>query len=58
MAAGLLTRTYFRNSADAVTRTGVAGADILALGDILAGQADELASRGRPVDGSVGELFL
>jgi len=57
MAAGLLTRTYFRNSADAVTRTGVAGADILALGDILAGQADELAGRGRPVDGSVGELF-
>ena len=57
MTAGLLTRTYFRNSADAVIRTGVAGAGILALGDILAGQADELAGRGRPVDGSVGELF-
>jgi Nucleotidyltransferase domain len=58
MVAGLLTRTYFRNSADAVTRTGVAAAGIPALGAILGSQADELASRGRPVDGSVGELFL
>lgn len=58
MAAGLLTRTYFRNSADAVTRTGVAGADIPALGEILRHQASELASRGRPVDGSVSELFI
>jgi hypothetical protein len=58
MTAGLLSRTYFRNSADAVTRTGVAGADIPGLGAILRSQADELASRGRPVDGSVGELFV
>lgn len=57
MAAGLLARTYFRNSADAVTRTGVAGAGIPALGDILRGQAEDLAGRGRPVDGSVSELF-
>jgi hypothetical protein len=57
MAAGLLARTYFRNSADAVTRTGVAAAGIEALGAILREQADELANRGRPVDGSVGELF-
>lgn len=58
MVAGLLTRTYFRNSADAVTRTGVAGAGIPALGKILEDQAADLASRGRPVDGSVGELFV
>ncbi len=58
MVTGLLTRTYFRNSADAVTRTGVAGAGIPALGKILQDQAAELASRGRPVDGSVGELFV
>jgi hypothetical protein len=55
---GLLTRTYFRNSADAVRRTGIAGADIVQLGAILAGQADELARRGRPVDGEVEDLFL
>lgn len=54
---GLLTRTYYRNSADAVHRTGVAGADITMLGRILAAQADELARRGRPVDGTPAELF-
>ena len=28
MVAGLLSRTYFRNRADAVKRTGLAGADM------------------------------
>ena len=32
MVDGLLSRTYFRNSADAVRRTGLAGADIDELG--------------------------
>jgi hypothetical protein len=54
---GLLTRTYFRNGADAVSRTGVAGADLTALGGVLREQAAELANRGRPVDGTVSELF-
>jgi hypothetical protein len=55
--AGLLSRTYFRNAADAVTRTGLAGADLRELGDVLRGQADDLATRGKPVDGSVSSLF-
>ncbi|HEX5543742.1 MAG TPA: nucleotidyltransferase domain-containing protein [Micromonospora sp.] len=54
---GLLTRTYFRNSADAVTRTGLAAAGITELGAVLLAQADELAARGRPVDATVSELF-
>jgi hypothetical protein len=54
---GLLTRTYFRNSADAVSRTGLAGVDILELGEFLGGQAEELARRERPVDGTVSDLF-
>jgi hypothetical protein len=54
---GLLTRTYFRSTADAVTRAGVAGADMTDLGGILRDQATELAARGRPVDGGVGDLF-
>ncbi|MDG4823636.1 nucleotidyltransferase domain-containing protein [Asanoa sp. WMMD1127] len=54
---GLLTRTYFRNSADAVHRTGVAGADLAELGVILRDQAQDLADRGRPVDGTVSDLF-
>jgi hypothetical protein len=55
--AGLLSRTYFRNGADAVTRTGVAGADLIALGAVLREQAEVLAERGRPVDGTVSDLF-
>jgi hypothetical protein len=55
--AGLLSRTYFRNSADAVRRTGLAGADVGELGAVLRAQADDLATRGRPVDGTVGALF-
>jgi hypothetical protein len=54
---GLLTRTYFRDSADAVKRTGVATSHIYELGERLEAQATELAKRGRPVDGDVDDLF-
>jgi hypothetical protein len=54
---GLLTRTYFRNSADAVRRAGVAAADITELGARLRDQADELARRGKPVDADPADLF-
>lgn len=57
LVAGLLTRTWFRNAADAVKRTGVAAADMQELGAILKYQAEELAARGRPVDGTIGALF-
>jgi hypothetical protein len=55
--AGLLSRTYFRTSADAVQRTGVAGADMAELAGILRSKGDDLARRGRPVDGTVPDLF-
>jgi hypothetical protein len=54
---GLLTRTYFRGSADATRRTNVAGMDIVDLRDRLSQQAAELTKRGRPVDGTVTDLF-
>ncbi|MEV7226445.1 MULTISPECIES: nucleotidyltransferase domain-containing protein [Polymorphospora] len=54
---GLLTRTYFRDGADAVRRAGLAGADLTELGEVLRAQAGELAARGRPVDGTVADLF-
>ncbi|MGB2571310.1 nucleotidyltransferase domain-containing protein [Micromonospora citrea] len=54
---GLLTRTYFRDPGDAVRRTGLAGADMTEVGAVLARQADELAARGRPVDGTVDDLL-
>ncbi|MET8148099.1 nucleotidyltransferase domain-containing protein [Actinoplanes sp. NPDC049668] len=57
MVAGLLSRTYFRNRADAVKRTGLAGADATELAAVLHTQADELTARGRPVDGPLGALF-
>jgi hypothetical protein len=57
MVAGLLSRTYFRNPADAVRRTGMAGADMQEMGVTLRSQAEELTNRGRPVDGTLGELF-
>lgn len=57
MVAGLLTRTYFRNAADAVKRTGVAGADMQELSSVLKEQAEEVAARGRPVDGTLATLF-
>jgi predicted nucleotidyltransferase len=57
MVVGLLSRTYFRNRADAVRRTGLAGADIQELSHILKSQAEDLTARGRPVDGQLSSLF-
>jgi hypothetical protein len=57
VVTGLLTRTYFRNGADAVRRTGMAGIDMTELSSVLKTQAEELAARGRPVDGPLGSLF-
>jgi hypothetical protein len=57
LVAGFLTRTYFRNVADAVKHTGVAAADMQELAAILRYQAEELTARGRPVDGRLGALF-
>jgi predicted nucleotidyltransferase len=57
MVAGLLSRTYFRNRADAVRRTGLAAADMQELGGVLRAQAEDLTARGRPVDGNLGALF-
>ena len=57
MVAGLLSRTYFRNRADAVKRTGLAGADMQELAAVLKSQADDLTARGRPVDGNLTALF-
>jgi hypothetical protein len=54
---GLLSRTYFRNSADAVRRTRLASADITDLDARLTAQSEELTARGRPVDGDVPDLF-
>ncbi|HEU5110774.1 MAG TPA: nucleotidyltransferase domain-containing protein [Micromonosporaceae bacterium] len=55
--AGLLSRTYFRTSADAVQRTGMAGAGMTELGGVLRAQAEDLARRGRPVDATVADLL-
>lgn len=57
MVEGLLSRTYFTGSADAVTRAGLTEAGISDLRDRLETQATELAKRGRPVDGTVADLF-
>jgi hypothetical protein len=57
MVTGLLSRTYFRNRADAVKRTGLAGADMTELGAVLKTQAEDLTARGRPVDGPLSALF-
>jgi predicted nucleotidyltransferase len=57
MVIGLLSRTYFRNAADAVKRTGMAGADMTELGAVLKSQAEELTARGRPVDGPLNSLW-
>jgi len=54
---GLLTRTYFRNGADAVKRTGVASSHVYELAERLAGQAAELERRGYAVDGDVDDLL-
>lgn len=55
--SGLLSRTYFRDPGDAVQRTGLAGADMTEVGAVLTRQAEELAARGRPVDGTVDDLL-
>ncbi|MFG1988723.1 nucleotidyltransferase domain-containing protein [Actinoplanes sp. NPDC048988] len=57
LVAGLLSRTYFRNTADAVKRTGLAGADVQELSSVLKAQAEDLTARGCPVDGSLRELL-
>jgi hypothetical protein len=54
---GLLTRTYFRDSADAVRRTGLGDLGLTEVGQRLRAQADDLAKRGRPVDGTISELL-
>lgn len=57
LVIGLLSRTYYRNAADAVRRTGMAGADMTDLGATLKSQAEEITARGRPVDGPLHSLF-
>jgi hypothetical protein len=57
LVTGLLSRTYFRNRADAVRRTGLAGADTTELAAVLKAQAEDLTARGRPVDGPLSALF-
>jgi hypothetical protein len=57
MVTGLLSRTYFRNRADAVKRTGLAGVDMTELAAVLKAQAEDLTARGRPVDGPLSALF-
>jgi hypothetical protein len=54
---GLITRTYFRHSAEAVSRTGLGEAGMTEVGNRLRGQAEELTKRGRPVDGTVEDLL-
>ncbi|MFI5846130.1 nucleotidyltransferase domain-containing protein [Catenuloplanes sp. NPDC051500] len=57
MVTGLLSRTYFRNSADAVRKTGFAGLDMSDLGRVLSELATEFAGRGRPVDATPETMF-
>lgn len=57
MVDGLITRTYFRHSAEAVRRTGLGDADMTELGKRLRTQAEELAKRGHPVDGTIADLL-
>lgn len=57
LVIGLLGRTHYRNAADAVRRTGLAGADLHELHAVLAQQAQELTARGHPVDGTLRSLF-
>lgn len=54
---GLLNRTYFRGSSDAVRRTQLVGADVNEVRGRLGALATELVRRGRPVDGDVGDLL-
>ncbi|MBO0868287.1 MAG: nucleotidyltransferase domain-containing protein [Micromonosporaceae bacterium] len=54
---GLLTRTYFRDGPDAARRTGTAWLGLTELAHRLEEQAGRLAERGRPVSGTVADLF-
>lgn len=54
---GLLQRTYFRGSADAVRRAGLGEASLPDVAALLAAQADELAEAGRPVDATIDALL-
>lgn len=54
---GLLTRTYFKDSADAVHRTGLGDAQVDELEAKLGAQAAELQRRGRPAHGDVSDLL-
>jgi hypothetical protein len=57
LVEGLLTRTYFRDEADAVHQTHIAGLSLSELMDQLDAQATELAARDRPVAGAIADLF-
>ena len=57
LVEGLLSRTYFRSSGDAVQRTGLGAAGLTELARRLAEQADQLSRRGHPVDGTVEDLM-
>lgn len=54
---GLLTRTYYRSSADAARRTGIGSLDLAELRKRLEDQAEQLTQRGRSVAGEVSDLF-
>ena len=54
---GLLTRTYFKDSVDAVHRTGLDDAHVDELARKLDEQAEELAKRGRPPAGEIADLL-
>jgi hypothetical protein len=56
LAEGLLGRTYFRSSADAVNRTGLGDAGLTELAGRLTALAEQLARRRHPVDGSPDDL--
>jgi predicted nucleotidyltransferase len=57
LVEGLLSRTYFRGGADAVSRTGLGEADLPEVGRRLTTQAETLAKRGHPVDGTIADLL-
>lgn len=54
---GLLGRTYFRSTADAIRRAAVADLDLVELRARLDQHAAELAKRGGPVDGTIEDLL-
>jgi hypothetical protein len=56
LVEGLLGRTYFRNSADAVRRAGTAATGLPELDLRLVVQAAELAHRGAPVDATPEDI--